>query len=384
MTGRAIGLFVAIPVLIATSWLLGYPVVGVIAISFAIVLAIAAITVARPPTSVIERSVDPLKVTRGQPATVVLAHRNRSALPSAPIEAADAIGHLSIDVTIPVTRPRGTSEASYRFVTSRRGYLPIGPATITRRDPWGIFRRYREVGGQAEISVYPRVVALPAPDLVTRLSRDAGAADVAAGSDRFHTLREYVVGDELRKVHWPSSAKTGTLVVKQMVDSPQPRLLLFCDCDAGSYADPADFESAIDATSSLANAIVATGVPVTVVIGQTHTTTEVGRTEDISRLLENMLTVQSEPKPAAAQWLRSVAIRSRATALVVVTGSNNTLLSSMSGLRSTFGEAAAYRLGSPVERVDRRRGLTVTDALDIDGLAALLKPPAPRPTGAQR
>jgi uncharacterized protein (DUF58 family) len=374
MTGRAIGLLVTVPVLAALSWLLGYPVLAVVALSFLIVLALAAVTVARPPTSVIDRNVDPLKVTRGQPATVVLTHRNRSPLPSAPIDATDAIGHLSIDVTIPVTRPRGSSEASYRFVTSRRGYLPIGPAVVTRRDPWGIFRRSRQVGGQAEISVYPRIVSIPAPDIVSRLSRDAGAADVAAGSDRFHTLREYVVGDELRKVHWPSSAKTGTLVVKQMVDSPQPRILLFCDCDVGSYADPADFESAIDATASLANAIVATGVPTTVVVGQSHQSNEVTRTDDIARLLENLLTVESEPKPAAAQWLRAVAIRSRATALVVVTGSENNLIASMSGLRSTFNQTAVYRLGARSEVIDRRRGLTVTDALDIDTLGSLLKP----------
>lgn len=383
MTGRAIGLFVSVPVLAAFSWLLGYPVIAVVAISFAIVLVIAAITVARPPTSVIDRHVDPLKVTRGQPATVVLTHRNRSPLPSAPIDATDAIGHLTIDVTIPVTRPRGASEASYRFVTSRRGYLPIGPAVISRRDPWGIFRRSRQVGGQAEISVYSRIVSIPAPDIVSRLSRDASAADVAAGADRFHTLREYVVGDELRKIHWPSSAKTGALVVKQMVDSPQPRILLFCDCDEGSYADPADFESAVDTAGSLANAIAATGVPTTVVVGQSHRTTEVTRTDDIARLLENLLTVETEPKPAASQWLRSVAIRSRATALVVVTGSQNNLITSMSGLRSTFSHTAVYRLGSRTEVIDRRRGLTVTDALDIDALAELSKPPN-RPTGYPR
>ncbi|NQU37075.1 MAG: DUF58 domain-containing protein [Actinobacteria bacterium] len=377
MTGRAIGLLATVPVLAALSWWLGYPVLAIVAFTFAFVLVIAAITVARPPTSVIDRHVDPLKVTRGQPATVVLTHRNRSPLPSAPIDATDAIGHLTIDVTIPVTRPRGTSEASYRFVTSRRGYLPIGPAVITRRDPWGIFRRSRQVGGQTEISVYPRIVAIPAPDMVSRLSRDAGAADVAAGSDRFHTLREYVVGDELRKVHWPSSAKTGTLVVKQMVDSPQPRILLFCDCGAGSYADPADFESALDATASLANSIVGIGVPTTVVVGQSHRSTEVTRTDDISRLLENLLTVAPEENPAAAQWLRSVAIRARATALIVVTGSQNNLIASMSGLRSTFSQTAVYRLGTQVEMVDRRRGLTVTDALDIDALEALLRPKAP-------
>ncbi|MFT6563472.1 MAG: hypothetical protein ACJAY5_000199, partial [Actinomycetes bacterium] len=92
---------------------------------------------------------------------------------------------------------------------------------------------------------------------------------------------------------------------------------------------------------------------------------------------------ETEPKPAASQWLRSVAIRSRATALVVVTGSQNNLITSMSGLRSTFSHTAVYRLGSRTEVIDRRRGLTVTDALDIDALAELSKPPN-RPTGFPR
>ena len=336
MTKRAIGLAICVPLIIALAWLMGFPVIVIIGFGLLFMMICGALFVARPPTTRITRSVNPSRVTRGEAASVVLTRHNRAPVPGAPLEVVDVIGHLRVEVTIPLANPGRSSMASYRFITSRRGHLPVGPAIVSRRDPWGLYVRSRKIGEVGEISVFPRVLPIAAPDILSRLGRDAGAADIAAGSDRFHTLREYVVGDELRKIHWPSSARTGTLMIKQMVDSPQPRVLLFCDCNPNVYADPEAFENAVDVTVSVAHAIAAAGVPLTVCAGQAMAPIEISRPNDLSKMLESFVTVSVEARPVSAAWLRSTVLRTRASALVAVSGPGNSFLSTLAGLRRSL------------------------------------------------
>lgn len=384
MTRRAIGLGICVPLMLLLSWFLGYPVIGIVGIGFLLVLIAGALFIARPPTTRIKRSVNPSRVTRGEAASVVLRRQNRSPLPAAPLDIVDVIGHLTVEVTIPYANPGKASEANYRFITSRRGHLPVGPAIVSRRDPWGLFVRSRQIGEVGEISVYPRVLKVPAPDILSRLGRDAGAADIAAGSERFHTLREYVVGDELRKIHWPSSARTGTLMIKQMVDSPRPRVLLFCDCNPDVFSDPDRFEQAVDLTVSLAHAIAATGVPLTVCAGQSMAPIEIARTDDLSKMLDAFVTVTTESRPVSAAWLRSTVLRTRASALVAVTGPGNAFLSTLAGLRSVIGESAIYRIGTTgAPQRQARRGLTLVDVATADDVLTL-GAPAPVSVGQVR
>ena len=369
MTRRAIGLAISVPLIAALSWWLGYPALAIIAASFLLVLPIAALFVLRPPASGIRREITPTRVTRGETAEVHLWKRNISPLPSVPLDETDQIGHLTIELSLPATRPGGRSEATYRFLTSRRGHLSVGPVVLSRRDPWGLLHRERETGRINEISVYPRVLNYPAPEIVSRLSRDAGAAEITAGTDRFNTLREYVVGDELRKVHWPSSARTGTLMVKQMVDSPQPRLMLFLDCSAIEYAEPETFEQAVDAVDSLGHAIAGTGVPLSVVAG-THrqVSVEVNRNDDLNTMLEAFVSVHVESAPITGAGIRSLAGAARATGVVAVTGPGNTFVSAATSLRSTIGQTTIYRIGSPALTHLRRRDLHVYDYPNADAV----------------
>jgi len=372
MTGRTIGVGLAIPALAALSYVIGYEVLAVFAAAGTVLVIVAALSVIRPPGANLERTIEPTQVTRGETANVTLGRRNRSPVPAAPLEAIDRIGHLTVEVRIPLAPPGSGSDASYRFVTTRRGQLQIGPARLLRRDPWGLFQRTREVGGVGELLVYPRVLPMAAPEIVTRLGRDASAADVAAGSDRFHTLREYVPGDELRKVHWPSSARTGTMMVKQMVDAPQPRLMLYLDCDTSAYPRPEDFEEAVDIAASLAQAIVATGVDLIACSGGTQRTVEITRRDDLQELLDILALVEAEPTASSAVKLRGLVMTNRATALLGITGPGNGFLASLTGVRSLIGEASVFRVGTSGQpSTTRRPGLVINDAPTADDFARL-------------
>ncbi len=67
----------------------------------------------------------------------------------------------------------------------------------------------------------------------------------------FHALREYVRGDDLRHVHWRSSARAGQLLVRQYHDSRRTSALLLVDTRRDAYADPADFELALSVAASV-------------------------------------------------------------------------------------------------------------------------------------
>jgi uncharacterized protein (DUF58 family) len=256
--------------------------------------------------------------------------------------------------------------------------LEVGPVVLSRRDPWGLFHRIRETGDVQEISVYPRVMQVAAPDIVHRLSRDAGAAEVTAGSDRFHTLREYVVGDELRKVHWPSSARTGTLMVKQMVDSPRPKLLLYCDCAESEYSDPEFFEQAIETTVSLAHAIAATGVGLAVAAGQGQFVVEINRAADLDTMLDASVALHSEATLTPVAAVRATLLSTRATGIVAVTGNGIALTSVLAGLRSVVTQSEIYRLGCAQQQTVTRRNQQIHDLQSIDQLVATVHGPVKR------
>ncbi len=70
------------------------------------------------------------------------------------------------------------------------------------------------------------------------------------GGEDFFTLREYQVGDDLRKVHWPSSAKRSQLMIKQLETPWQARALVLFDPRAERYPDPEAFEQAVRGAAS--------------------------------------------------------------------------------------------------------------------------------------
>ncbi len=155
----------------------------------------------------------------------------------------------------PVSHLRGGEQTDELFVvpTNRRAVIPVGPVATVQGDPLGMMRRTRVWSEIDEIFVHPRTV--PVGTMAAGLIRDmeGQATNQLSPSDvAFHTLRDYVPGDDLRHVHWKSSAKLGELQVRQYVDTRRSHVAVLLSLDTGEYADDDEFELSVSCAASIA------------------------------------------------------------------------------------------------------------------------------------
>src|SRR2546429_506598 len=165
----------------------------------------------------------------------------------------------------PASAPRPTRT---RITTlTRRGWSPTGaaggPLSIGVTDPFGLARRSEPSAGEAELVVRPRVHEIVAPVAVgSRISAEheatAWRAVVSDLGDEFVTLRDYEVGDDLRRVHWRSTARTGDLMLRQDELRFGEVATVLLDTRAGAHRGDS-FERALEVAASVAAAVVEDG-----------------------------------------------------------------------------------------------------------------------------
>ncbi len=161
--------------------------------------------------------------------------------------------------------PGGEREVSYELRPARRGRYELGPLRITYTDPFGLAKARERRGGRSALLVHPRVHRLTAPTEVGHYRSPAVTAlrQLSGGrGDDFYTLREYVDGDDLRKVHWPSTAKRGLYMIRQEETPWQARATVVLDDRAAAHhgaGDGGTFERAVEACASLADLYARSG-----------------------------------------------------------------------------------------------------------------------------
>lgn len=156
------------------------------------------------------------------------------------------------DLTVEPIAAGGTVTASYQLPTSVRGVIELGPLESGVSDPLGLLGRRRVVAGTDRVTVAPRAHLVGMPRLGSGpLGRHLLAQARRLGPGEFHSLREYVDGDEPRSIHWRASARGESLLVKQHAVEGLRRMLVVLDPDPASYADALSFERAVTVAASL-------------------------------------------------------------------------------------------------------------------------------------
>ena len=235
VTRRGGALIFGAAALWATARFLGVSELYVVAVA-ALALVVCATIAVRVSTANVSmrRHVSPTRVLAGGTGEVTLELRNDARLPAALLLVEDACPATLAPAprfVIPVLGAGRTTGVSYRISGEQRGRYTVGPVRLRVRDPFGLAQRIRRYTGREEVIVYPRIEPLedpPAPGTHNGSGSSAIRRLFNTG-DEFYTMREYVTGDDLRQVHWPSTAHRQKLMVRQQEQPWEAEATVVCD-----------------------------------------------------------------------------------------------------------------------------------------------------------
>jgi uncharacterized protein (DUF58 family) len=204
------------------------------------------------------RQPHPARVYAGHASRVELTVRNTGARRTPVVVVRDPFdrGRRWARFLLAPLHPDETARAAYRLPTDRRGVFEIGPLSAHLRDPFALAENRVDAAPATKLTVYPKVV--PIDPLPHTLGHDphAGADHPTAlgrGGEDFYALREYQIGDDLRRVHWKSVARTGELMIRQDEMPWQGRATVVLDL-RGAVHDAVSLERAISAAASIVSA----------------------------------------------------------------------------------------------------------------------------------
>lgn len=145
-----------------------------------------------------------------------------------------------------------SAEELFAIPTSRRTVIKVGPVSVVRGDPLGLFERVHRRDQPVDLFVHPRTVLFDGQSLgFLRDLEGLPARDLSSDDVSFHALREYQPGDDLRHVHWRSTARTGHMMVRQYEETRRSHFVIGLSTNPGEYRDDDEFELAVSAAGSL-------------------------------------------------------------------------------------------------------------------------------------
>ena len=219
------------------------------------------------------RRLEPSRVEAGRPTTVRLHLDNVSRLPSGVLLMEDALPHAlggRPRFVLDRVEPQGARDVSYPARSDVRGRFVVGPLSVRLTDPFGLCELTRSFNATDELVVRPVVSALPPVRLGGDWSGGGEATSRAvatSGTDDIAT-REYRYGDDLRRVHWRSTARVGELMVRREEQPFQNRATLLLDGRAAAHrgdGPASSFEWAVSAVASAGVALAGAGFALSMV-----------------------------------------------------------------------------------------------------------------------
>ncbi|MFL6219541.1 MAG: DUF58 domain-containing protein [Actinomycetes bacterium] len=266
-TPRAAGFAAAAAAMYVAGRLTGVPELYMLAVA-ALALPLGALAVVTWGNSRLasSRSVRPVRTSVGNRIAVTVRLDNPTRLETGVLLLEDRLPYQlgpGARFVVPGI-PGGDRELlSYEVRAAARGRYSIGPLAVRLADPFGLAQVTSELAGSTDVIVHPRVEALAAPGLGGELASSAATKVryLFSQGDEFYTTREYRDGDDLRKVHWRSSAKRGQLMIRQDESPRQARVLIALDLRAAVHVggdEHSSLERVISAGASIA-ARLATG-----------------------------------------------------------------------------------------------------------------------------
>lgn len=250
------------------AWVLGWFELAIISAGSLIALGVGLLYVLRRHRLEMTRTIEPTKVTVGDPSFGLVNVRNPTAVPSLPLRVEDKVGEAIVPIDLPALGPGKVHETLYQLPTDIRGVLDVGPVVIARSDPLRLFRSEVKHSGVDRLWIHPRHQILkPLPAGFAKDFEGPTSESSPKGDVTFHALRDYVFGDDYRHIHWRSSTRLGTLMVRQYVDNRQPQTTVVVDPSVSSYSH-GDYEIGVEVAASIGVSSIMASHPVVLFHGE--------------------------------------------------------------------------------------------------------------------
>ncbi|MBN8424508.1 DUF58 domain-containing protein [Microbacterium esteraromaticum] len=289
--------------LIVAAWMLG------------IVLLICAVFLIGRTTYDVTLDLARTRVVVGERAIGALTLANRSARAILPSRVVLPVGTGRGDFSIQRLAAGEETEELFTIPTQRRGVVQVGPVSIVRGDPLGVFERAHRRDEPVDLYVHPKTVLFGGQSLgFLRDLEGLPAADLSRDDVSFHALLEYQPGDDLRHVHWRSTARTGVIMVRQFEETRRSHFVIGLSRSRADYRTDDEFELAISAAGSIGLRALRDSQRVDVRVQGRELPASTGK-----RLLDSLALVeQSKPREGGIADLAGVLAATMPLASIVV------------------------------------------------------------------
>ena len=259
LAGRGVALVATALAMWLAARLLGSPGLEVVAIGIGVLPLVAAGAAKRGARRLlVHRRLSDVRVSPGTRVSISLDLENRGPVGTSFLLLEDRLPTplgRAARLVIGGIRPGGREHASYSLVPQARGRYVIGPLVVDASDPFALTRLRLEFDERDELLVSPEIEDLgAAPDPSSGPSFGASRArQLFRTGEEYYTMRPYQEGDDLRRIHWPSVARTGELMIRQDESTRRASGLVFLDTRAaalGRTHAPA-FERAVSVAASI-------------------------------------------------------------------------------------------------------------------------------------
>lgn len=257
------------------------------------------------------RRVLPPVVHAGNPYLMGIALENRKRrFPSFSIEVEDLVEGQPIDKRCYFLKlPAGRSqETAYRHTPARRGRQRFSGFRVATKFPFGLVQRSRQLAAPSELIVYPALI--PAPTAIVRglpARADTGPARGRGREGELAGLRPFRPGDDARDIHWRSTARRRSLLVREHEDDETREVIVVLDNGPREAAAEAAFERAVSEAAGLCVELLGRGLRVGLALRNGEVSPDAGPRQTARLLLALALVEPSDEPPPALR--RAMAVR---------------------------------------------------------------------------
>lgn len=260
LTGRGLAVLAGGIAVGVAGWLVGQPPLLAAGAFGALLPLLAALGVRR--TQVLlgsTRTVDTSRLPLGEAADVVLTVENASRWSTGALLLEDEVpARLGESTRLLLDRvpPRAVRSVRYPMIGRERGRARLGPLAVTVRDAFGMAEVTHAFDTTTPILVTPRIVDLSrAGSSLTPGGRgDSRVTSISARGDDDVLPREHRPGDDVRRIHWRATARSGDLMVRREEQAWQSALVVILDNRANAHSGSgpdSTFEWAVSAAASV-------------------------------------------------------------------------------------------------------------------------------------